>query len=129
MHDKIKAFNCPQCEKTFGTKGNLKSHLSVHSGARDFQCPKCLKFFGRLSSFDRHIKRVHLDEKNKSQKIDSLKFACYFCQKKFWDNSKLEEHIRRHTKETPFFCDFCSKGFSQISSLKTSSATSYSPTQ
>ena len=38
--------------------------------------------------------------------------TCHICFKVFACNSALEIHIRSHTKERPFKCKVCDRGFS-----------------
>ena len=51
-------------------------------------------------------------------KADLFDFAargnttCQICFKTFACNSALEIHIRSHTKERPFKCNVCDRGFS-----------------
>ena len=44
--------------------------------------------------------------------------TCHFCGKVFACASALNIHHRSHTKERPFRCDVCSKGFSTRGNLK-----------
>ena len=47
-------------------------------------------------------------------------FRCNFCDKSFTQNGDLIKHKRRHTGEKPFKCNFCTKAFSQkINDLST----------
>ena len=48
----------------------------------------------------------------------NLDRVCYFCHKAFLSPAHLFQHMATHTKETPFFCPICSKGFSLNRSLK-----------
>ena len=44
--------------------------------------------------------------------------TCPHCNKRFARKWNLKEHIRVHTRETPFVCDICDKGFTQQHCLK-----------
>jgi len=46
------------------------------------------------------------------------RFQCGICFKTFRDNYKLRRHAVVHTKEKPFNCHLCGRGFTQIDSLK-----------
>ncbi|EAT44077.1 AAEL004512-PA [Aedes aegypti] len=45
-------------------------------------------------------------------------FQCEFCSKGFNQMSNLKKHIRLHTKEKPYLCNQCDKGFTNSTELK-----------
>ncbi|KAI9669156.1 MAG: Metallothionein expression activator [Trizodia sp. TS-e1964] len=46
----------PDCNKRFGRKENIKSHVQTHLGDRQFQCIHCKKCFVRQHDLKRHSK-------------------------------------------------------------------------
>ncbi|KAH8819447.1 hypothetical protein F5884DRAFT_660933 [Xylogone sp. PMI_703] len=46
----------PECNKRFGRKENIKSHVQTHLGDRQFQCIYCKKCFVRQHDLKRHAK-------------------------------------------------------------------------
>ena len=38
---KEKVYQCTQCTKAFGIKGNLNAHLITHTGEKPYQCSFC----------------------------------------------------------------------------------------
>ncbi|KAK3898955.1 hypothetical protein C8A05DRAFT_18537 [Staphylotrichum tortipilum] len=44
------------CNKTFGRKENIKSHVQTHLNDRQYQCPTCKKCFVRQHDLKRHAK-------------------------------------------------------------------------
>ncbi|XP_037102944.1 gastrula zinc finger protein XlCGF7.1-like [Syngnathus acus] len=132
-----KAFRCPQCAKTFGSKSNLKRHMGCHTGEKLFGCSACGKRFSQKGILMRHA-RTHTGEKPFScpfcAKGFSLKgnllthtrihtgekpFSCSACGASFTVGSALVQHARTHSGERPFACSFCSKSFSQKVTLMT----------
>ncbi|KAI0802865.1 hypothetical protein GGR55DRAFT_400946 [Xylaria sp. FL0064] len=45
-----------ECNKRFGRKENIKSHVQTHLNDRQFQCPVCQKCFVRQHDLKRHAK-------------------------------------------------------------------------
>jgi len=46
----------PECEKRFGRKENIKSHVQTHLGDRQYRCEVCKKCFVRQHDLKRHAK-------------------------------------------------------------------------
>lgn len=52
----------PGCEKTFGRRENIRSHVQTHLGDRQFRCNGCGKCFVRQHDLKRHAK-IHTGDK------------------------------------------------------------------
>ncbi|XP_055083960.1 oocyte zinc finger protein XlCOF7.1-like [Periophthalmus magnuspinnatus] len=108
VHRGERPFSCLICEKTFTRKYNLNKHLKIHTGERPYSCSTCEKTFTQKSSLDAHV-RTHTGERP---------FSCSTCEKTFCDKSTLVQHLRTHTGERPYSCSTCNKGFKQSAKLK-----------
>ena len=54
-----------------------------------------------------------LTRQKMSQSNMAKRFVCETCQKCFSTKSDLRTHIRTHTGETPYKCDYCDRAFKQ----------------
>ena len=72
-HLKIKGFTCPECNKPFVSKQNLKEHHYIHTGEKPFPCdePGCLKRFRQVSQLSYH-KRAHYRRKIRSKAVAEI---------------------------------------------------------
>lgn len=102
-----KSFSCPHCDKKFKRRVTLNAHIAVHTKIRPYICDICKKTYAIKCDLTNHMK-VHTG-RNK----------CKFCSSSFPAPSKLQRHLRTHTKDRPFVCDFknCGKSFSDKRNL------------
>ncbi|CAL8143438.1 unnamed protein product [Orchesella dallaii] len=114
--DKVKVFKCEKCPKTFSKNRNLANHIiNVHKTPEStWHCDQCGKMFKFKGKLDQHMSYTHTDP-------SQWKFVCpkEGCGKRCWSNQKLREHIRTHTTERPFICDFCGETYRTPYTLRT----------
>jgi len=72
------------CDKKFGRKENIKSHVQTHLGDRQFRCDHCKKCFVRGHDLKRHAK-IHTGTKS---------YAC-LCGNAFARHDALTRHRQR----------------------------------
>ncbi|XP_026550489.1 gastrula zinc finger protein XlCGF49.1-like, partial [Notechis scutatus] len=96
-----KRFQCPECEKSFTTNGNLKVHLNIHSRDQSFKCLECGKSFNYRSNLSTH-QIIHTGEKP---------HKCLECGKSFSLKHHLYKHQKTHSGEKPYKCLDCGKSF------------------
>lgn len=104
-------FSCTECDKTFSTGIQLKTHLkNSHFRAKSiFTCSICVpeRVFTRKDVFKSH---------NASH--DRPKpFTCPVCDKEFSSRSNLRSHTRTHNSLSAIQCQTCSKKFNSTKKL------------
>ncbi|XP_015273390.1 PREDICTED: zinc finger protein 711 isoform X3 [Gekko japonicus] len=105
-----KTHQCPHCDHKSTNSSDLKRHIiSVHTKDFPHKCEVCEKGFHRPSELKKH------SESHKGKKIHQ----CRHCDFKTSDPFVLSGHILSvHTKDLPFKCKRCKRGFRQQTELK-----------
>ena len=119
MHMGIKPFKCTFCDRTFQTQNNMRTHrkevhaeewkvergkLTSQGRATSKPCPSCKETFPLKADLNQHLSEVHGDS-------EASALQCKTCDKWLSNKIKLDCHIRTHTGERPFQCDFCEASF------------------
>ncbi|XP_077164565.1 zinc finger protein 711 isoform X4 [Paroedura picta] len=105
-----KTHQCPHCDHKSTNSSDLKRHIiSVHTKDFPHKCEVCEKGFHRPSELKKH------SDTHKGKKIHQ----CRHCDFKTSDPFVLSGHILSvHTKDLPFKCKRCKRGFRQQIELK-----------
>ncbi|XP_068246961.1 zinc finger protein 391-like isoform X1 [Palaemon carinicauda] len=134
---------CNVCNKVFGSIYKLSRHLRTHTGEKPYVC-FCGDRFGRSDVLRTHQKSKHIPyctevvenpsggdastqtsatpPKPKVKRVKQMKtdgiYTCAYCAKEFKAGYKLTVHLRYHTGEKPYVCDFCGKAFARRDHMK-----------
>ncbi|XP_035145827.1 zinc finger Y-chromosomal protein isoform X4 [Callithrix jacchus] len=110
VHQESRTHQCLHCDHKSSNSSDLKRHvISVHTKDYPHKCEMCDKGFHRPSELKKHV-AVH-----KGKKMHQ----CRHCDFKIADPFVLSRHILSvHTKDLPFRCKRCRKGFNQQNELK-----------
>jgi uncharacterized Zn-finger protein len=87
------------CEKAFREKGNLLTHMRIHSGQRVYKCEygDCEMSFPNSG--------LQLDHAKDHQ--GSKDYQCEQCMDKFTKQSALKAHFQSHAGDKTIACKRC----------------------
>ena len=127
MHMGIKPFKCTYCDRSYQNRGNMKSHCKeahaeqwkadrgkrISAGRHASKpCHLCGLQFPLLHDLNQHLAEFHQDPEAKE-------LQCETCDKWLSSKLKLKNHMRTHTGERPFQCNFCHMSFLSDNSMYT----------
>ncbi|XP_066455913.1 zinc finger X-chromosomal protein [Eleutherodactylus coqui] len=137
-HSKEMPFKCEICLQTFADSKDLQAHVILHQESKSHQCLHCDHKSSNSSDLKRHIISVHTKDyphkcevcekgfhrpselkKHEAAHRGKKMHQCRHCEFQIADPFVLSRHILSvHTKELPFRCKRCRKGFRQQQELK-----------
>lgn len=95
IHEKVQKHFCHLCDRGFGNKSNLRSHIISHS-TENVSCNICGGVFKNRISLQSH-KKIHKPESARS-------FACNVCGKTFHNRNHLNRHMISHSEDRVYKC-------------------------
>jgi len=81
----VKRYQCTECRSRFSRKYDMLRHVrSVHLGERNYPCELCNMAFQQAGHLEAHITVVHLNVR---------RFVCSECGDRFGNSSNLRSHM------------------------------------
>jgi len=131
-HEGKKPYSCTLCEKSFGLKRNLRTHLDkIHNAIfpdqKRFQEKEQLKGSG-FNKIEHLVSFQALEEKHGPFKKENGLIFCSHCSKSFDRPARLSEHIvAAHEGKKPYSCTLCEKSYGMKCNLRTHIENAHGP--
>lgn len=88
-----------ECGASYVTKTNLNHHIRrAHTNVRPFVCTICNKGFSQQYELTSHTRKVH---------CIGRPWKCNMCPNTYKSSSILQRHIRNHSGNKIYKCEFC----------------------
>ena len=115
---------CAKCGLLFISK----DEYDAHNCSKKFTCKTCGDMFARVQQLLEHLLEVrhgetvcsvcdHVVNSNEMEahvqdhlKVPGKPYLCLQCDSRFASRSGLQNHVPKHSAETPFVCQICFKG-------------------
>ena len=97
---------CPDCDKLFYYRADLKTHSVVHTQIQVYTCDECGQSFKSESTCIVHKRKKHLSEEEQAKYRNHI---CSDCGKTFFNKSTLLDHSARHGADFKIPCSQCDK--------------------
>ena len=147
-HTNTRPFSCPKdgCEQAFATDRGLETHLKTHLKPKHI-CDECHQEFKREMELNSHRRKIHkifpkghgkyycdfdgcnrkfncemsFQRHREEFHVESNRIYCPHpgCQFKAWYSDRMRGHMRSHSSEKQFKCDFlgCDRDFKHQKAL------------
>ena len=111
VFQKFRSYDQTQCQRSFnfshsstltpmeGTVGDQSFNMDTAKIQKSFSCQLCNNYHSvHKNGLDYHMKKYH----GKAKRLQ-----CPYCMYACIEKPHLDQHIRQHTGEKPYHCDFC----------------------
>ncbi|GAB0098900.1 hypothetical protein DMENIID0001_147070 [Sergentomyia squamirostris] len=106
-------FICDICNMKFKAKRGIIRHLLVHRKKENITCKHCSESFTTIHSMRVHVKEFH---KVETQRKKKSVVSCTICSKTFKQDN-LRQHMIRHSDIKDQICEVCGKAFKRKHTL------------
>ncbi|KAJ8704928.1 hypothetical protein PYW08_012248 [Mythimna loreyi] len=103
---------CPECNNTYSRRAYMMNHYRhVHMNQSKYFCTECDRHFLNRTRYVDHMRYNHEGIKKEKNKL------CNICGRGFAANRTLLNHMRTHSGERPYECEYCGATFTQRTSM------------